>query len=226
MMQTGTGDAGQRYQRDRARQYDHDPVIRWAAGVRRRAVEAMNLQPGQTVVDIACGTGLNLAALRAGVGAAGCVIGIDMSSEMLAVAQGRVRGGGWQNVELINAGVGEASLSALADAALFSFTHDILYSPDATRAALEYLRPGARVVACGAMQKWFPGRLGWWLPTLISRRYAGDREPMERPWDGLTTHLEDVEARRLAAYLGTMYLCVGRTPDPGGDAESPSQMLG
>jgi SAM-dependent methyltransferase len=179
--------------------------------VRRRAVQAVQVQPGDTVLDIACGTGLNLAALSARVGAAGRVIGIDMSSAMLLIAEERVQAGGLRNVELVNAPVGDAAIPELADAALFSFTHDILYSPEATRAALAYLRAGASVVACGAMQKWFPGRLGWWLPTLISRGFTGDREPMERPWERLAAHLAHVQTRRLAAYLGTMYVCAGRT---------------
>jgi SAM-dependent methyltransferase len=206
-----TNSAAQRYGTERARAYDRDPVIRWAAGVRRRAVRAIQVQPGQTVLDIACGTGLNLAALSARVGPAGRVIGIDMSSDMLLIADERVQVGGLRNVELINAPVGGADIGDLADAALFSFTHDILYSPEATAAALAYLRVGASVVACGAMQRWFPGRLGWWLPTLISRKYTGTREPMKRPWEGLAAQLTQVETRRPATHLGTMYLCTGRT---------------
>jgi SAM-dependent methyltransferase len=174
-------------------------------------VQAIQVQPGETVLDIACGTGLNLEALSARVGEAGRVIGIDMSSDMLQVAEERVQAGGLRNVELINAPVGDADIGKLADAALFSFTHDILYSPEATRAALAYLRAGASVVACGAMQKWFPGRLGCWLPKLISRGYTGDREPMERPWEGLAARLAHVQTKRLATHLGTMYLCTGRT---------------
>jgi SAM-dependent methyltransferase len=174
-------------------------------------VQAIQVQPGETVLDIACGTGLNLAALSDRVGAAGRVIGIDMSSDMLLIADERVQAAGLKNVELINAPVGEADIADLADAALFSFTHDILYSPEATGAALAYLRVAASVVACGAMQRWFPGRLGAWLPTLVSRRYTGAREPMDRPWEGLAAQLTHVQTRRLATHLGTMYLCTGRT---------------
>jgi demethylmenaquinone methyltransferase/2-methoxy-6-polyprenyl-1,4-benzoquinol methylase len=184
------------------------------AGVRRRAVEALELKPGDVVLDIACGTGLNFGALSSGVGADGRVIGVDISPEMLEIAQGRIDSAGWTNVELVNAAVEDAKLPTGADAALFSCAHDVLYSPEAIAQALSYLRPRARVVAGGAMQKWFPGPLGWWLPKLVSRMYAGGREPMERPWDGLAAHVEAVETRRIAAYLWTMYLFVGLTRAP------------
>src|SRR5215470_5962355 len=144
------GSGPQRYQGGRARHYDRELIIRVAAGVRRRAVQSLRLAPGETVLDIACGTGLNLPSLSAGVGERGRVIGIDISSEMLEIARDRVETGGLRNVELVNAAVEEAGPPATANAALFSFAHDVLHSSEAIEQALAWLRPGARVVACGA----------------------------------------------------------------------------
>ncbi len=45
--------------------------------------------PGDTVIDVACGTGLNFAA----------IIDVDLSAEMLAIAQRRVEHAGWTQVE-------------------------------------------------------------------------------------------------------------------------------
>jgi ubiquinone/menaquinone biosynthesis C-methylase UbiE len=83
-----------RLYRRTAPQYDRRLGIRLAAPVRRRAVRRLTLRPGQTVLDIACGTGLNLAALRAGVGSLGRVIGVDLSPEMLAFSRRRVQDAG------------------------------------------------------------------------------------------------------------------------------------
>ncbi len=47
----------------------------------------MELQRGQTVLDIACGTGAKLLELASRVGPHGKVIGIDHSPEMAIVAQ-------------------------------------------------------------------------------------------------------------------------------------------
>jgi SAM-dependent methyltransferase len=123
-----SGGSSHKYDRARAEQYDHDAVVRWLAGVRRRAVEALELKPGDVVLDIACGTGLNFGALSSGVGADGRVIGVDISPEMLEIAQGRIDSAGWTNVELVNAAVEDAKLPTGADAALFSCAHDVRFT--------------------------------------------------------------------------------------------------
>ncbi len=64
---------------------------------RRRAVELLNLLPDETVVDVACGSGKNLALLRAAVGESGRVVGVDWSPNMLAAAHERVLRAGWSN---------------------------------------------------------------------------------------------------------------------------------
>jgi ubiquinone/menaquinone biosynthesis C-methylase UbiE len=70
-------------------------------------------------------------ALRECVGTAGRIVGIDLSPDMLEIAAQRMRSHGWENVTLIEASVDEAEIPATADAALFSFTHDVLQSPRA-----------------------------------------------------------------------------------------------
>jgi arsenite methyltransferase len=58
-----------------------------------------DLQPGQTVLDLGSGAGVDcfLAARR--VGAAGHVIGVDMTDDMLARARANAARGGFQNIE-------------------------------------------------------------------------------------------------------------------------------
>ena len=57
---------------------------------RAAAIEALQLQPGDRVVDLFCGTGVNFEPLLAGVGPTGCVIGVDGSEGMLARARRRI----------------------------------------------------------------------------------------------------------------------------------------
>ena len=56
-----------------------------------RALADLEPPVGGTVVDAACGTGRALPALRAAVGPAGTVIGVDLTTEMLAEAARRGR---------------------------------------------------------------------------------------------------------------------------------------
>jgi SAM-dependent methyltransferase len=60
---------------------DDLPAYRWA-------VQALGIAPGAVAVDVGCGTGRALPSLRAAVGPAGTVIGIDLTERMLEAAAG------------------------------------------------------------------------------------------------------------------------------------------
>src|SRR6516225_5063388 len=81
---------------------------------RRRAVRALGLGLGDTVIDIACGTGLNFALIEEVIGPPGRIIGVDLTDAMLAQAQDRIETNGWRNISLV-----------LADAAEFEFPTDV-----------------------------------------------------------------------------------------------------
>jgi SAM-dependent methyltransferase len=71
-----------------ARLYDH--LARRTPGIatlRRRAAAACRLEPGDTVVEMGCGTGANLPFLRERVGPEGTVIGVDVTRPVLERAQ-------------------------------------------------------------------------------------------------------------------------------------------
>ena len=70
---------------------------------RRRAVELLRLEPGQTVVDIGSGSGRNLPLLREAVGEGGEIIAVDWSPRMLDAARDRANRNGWSNVRFLRA---------------------------------------------------------------------------------------------------------------------------
>jgi ubiquinone/menaquinone biosynthesis C-methylase UbiE len=99
--------------RKRAKRYDFTANLYYLIGLRewayrKQAVEALNLQRGDTVVEIGCGTGLNFSLLRQAIGPEGRIIGVDLTAAMLDQARQRVAENGWSNVELVQ-----------SDAALF-----------------------------------------------------------------------------------------------------------
>ena len=77
-----------------ARSYD---ILTNAFGVlgfekhKRSVIDALDIPTGATVVDLCCGTGRNFESLAAAVGPEGRIIGVDLSNEMLRVAEERVR---------------------------------------------------------------------------------------------------------------------------------------
>src|SRR5688500_9556297 len=118
--------------------HNYDRHMWFARGTHREAVERLELRPGQVVVDVACGTGLNFEQIQARIGPGGQLIGLDLSPEMLAIAHDRVDRAGWENVTLIESAAEDAQLPRAPDALLFAFTHDVLRSP----AALDNLLGG------------------------------------------------------------------------------------
>ncbi|MFB6184004.1 MAG: class I SAM-dependent methyltransferase [Haloarculaceae archaeon] len=113
----------------RARLYDAvataPPVGRW----RRRAVACLGLDPGDTVVEMGCGTGANLPYLREAVGPDGRVLGVDFARGALARADDRVRERGWQNGHLIQADATRPPVAGPVDGVLATFVAGTLAAP-------------------------------------------------------------------------------------------------
>jgi SAM-dependent methyltransferase len=116
---------------DNAALYDRiatlPPVGRWRA----RAVAALDLSPGDTVVEMGCGTGANLPHLRRAVGPGGHVVGIDLTGPLLARARERIAREGWANVHVVQGDATAAPLGA-ADALLATFVVGLLAEPGET----------------------------------------------------------------------------------------------
>jgi len=176
--------------------------------LRQEAIAALQLQPGQTVLDVGCGTGLSLPGLHAGVGAQGRVCALEQSPPMLT--QARTRCAGWSGLSLLQAAAEEAPWPSdlRADAALFFFTHDILQQPEALRRAFAALAPGARVVAVGLC--WAPP----WLPLsncfVLGASLHSIAHPvhLEAPWQDLAPRLRQVHVARRC--WEAVYLLTGR----------------
>src|SRR5680860_236148 len=66
-------------------------------------IRALQLKPGDRVLDIGCGTGLNFPLLREAVGPGGRIVGVDISGEMLQRSRTRAARRGWANVEVVHA---------------------------------------------------------------------------------------------------------------------------
>ncbi|MDH6237101.1 methyltransferase domain-containing protein [Cryobacterium sp. CG_9.6] len=82
---------------------------------RERGVALLNLRPGDTVLDLGCGTGLNFDLLVRAVGPSGRVIGLDRSPQMLKVARRRLEVKGWSCVRLIEADAASFDPQQVAD---------------------------------------------------------------------------------------------------------------
>jgi ubiquinone/menaquinone biosynthesis C-methylase UbiE len=192
-----------------------DPY-RWYAGIygwwsapfnwwRRRAVQRLELRPGDVVVDVGCGIGLCFPLIEAGVGRTGLLIGVEPSEAMLQRAQALIDRHGWDNVILVPESAEEAELPRRADAVLFCAVHEVLRSLPALENLFRQVNDGGRVVAVGG--KWAPP----WLLALnlfvavAHAPFVASFEGFDRPWSHLQRFVPDLRVTSAAcetAYLG------------------------
>jgi ubiquinone/menaquinone biosynthesis C-methylase UbiE len=128
------------------RMLDAAEAMPGAATLRARSYELLRLSPGDTVVDVGCGTGRAVAEL-AGRGAR--AVGVDLDPAMLAPARSRFPG--------IDVRVADAADLPLDDGQARGYRADKVYhvlpEPSAALAeARRVLAPGGRIVLVG--QDW------------------------------------------------------------------------
>lgn len=97
-------------------------------GVRDGCLSALDISPGDTVVEFGCGPGVNLPALRERVGPSGEIVAVDLTRPMLDRARALVTRRGWQNVSLVQADATTPPVAS-ADAVLATFVTSLFPDP-------------------------------------------------------------------------------------------------
>lgn len=80
---------------------------------RQKLIQALQLQPGQTVLDVGCGSGLNFELIIDAIGPHGTLIGVDFSAKMLVRAKQTIEKHGWKNVFLLQQDATKLNLKEL-----------------------------------------------------------------------------------------------------------------
>lgn len=178
--------------------------------LRSEAVQRLQLQPGNRVIDAGCGNGASFPYLHGQVGPSGEVIGIEISAAMAAPARRHIQENGWTNVQVINESAELAVLNGEFDALLLFAAHEILTSTRMLDHLFASLRDGARVAAFGA--KLTPPPLGWLFNPffrLVSRKWLANSPPINtQPWRLLAQRLAEIRVEQRLG--GVMYLVSGR----------------
>ena len=148
------------------------------APAQARVLECAALQPGERVLDIACGTGLvTLPAARA-VAPNGSVVGVDLAEAMVDAAQRQAAGGQIANAEFLRMDAEQLALrDASFDVALCALGLMYFADPaDALREMRRVLRPGGRM----AVAVWGRRAKCGWAPVfpIVEAEVSSDVCPL------------------------------------------------
>jgi ubiquinone/menaquinone biosynthesis C-methylase UbiE len=180
---------------------------------RLRAVQALGLRAGDTVIDVACGTGLNFSLLEKVIGPGGRIIGVDLTDAMLARAKDRTEANGWSNISLVHADAAEFDFPPHTDAILS--TYALTQVPECR----EVIARGAASLAAGG--RWVvldlkvPDNAPAWLAqlgTAAVRPFAAiDEWIMRRPWAAIRGAMQEelADLSWTELFLGSAFLASG-----------------
>jgi len=142
-----------------------------------RLMTQAGLQPGEHVLDIACGTGLVTIAAADAVGSCGSITATDLSPRMVAEAATRAENAGRPLAQAVACGAEDLAVDGPFDVALCAL--GLMYVPDKGRALAEMIRvlkPGGRAVVSVWGRR---GDCGWAeLFGIVERRVSSDVCPL------------------------------------------------
>jgi ubiquinone/menaquinone biosynthesis C-methylase UbiE len=177
-----------------------------------RMAEAARLAPGQTVLDVACGTGVLARAAAARVAPDGAVTGLDRNEAMLAVAGRRTPAVDWRLARAESLPFPDAAFDAVVSQFGLMFFED---RAGALKEMWRVLRPGGRL----AVAVWAPldNSPGYAAMVALLQRLFG-----ERVADALRAPFVLGDTDRLRALFGEARIPGLEIRTPAGTARFPS----
>ena len=200
--------------RRRAKNYNLTANLYYLIGFRewtyrKKAVKALNLGRGDTVVEIGCGTGLNFGLLQRFVGPEGKIIGVDLTDYMISQAKKRVEENSWSNVELVECDAAKYKFPDGVDGILSTFAITLIPEHDQIiKYGSQALAPGKRLVILD-----FKLPSNWLsflapLAVLITRPFGVSMEMASRhPWESINKYL--INSSMTELYGGFTYIAKG-----------------
>ena len=177
---------------------------------RQDTISALALRPGDTVVELGCGTGLNFVYVQQAIGPTGKIIGVDLTDSMLDVARDRISKEGWTNVELVQADLAEWKFPVGVSGVFSTLAITLVPEYDMViERASRALKPEGRLAILDMKEP-----KGWpaWLvrfAALLNKPFGVSLDLADRhPWQSIRRYLTETEHQEY--YFGALYLCAGK----------------
>ena len=178
-------------------------------GYRKRAVAALDLGAGDTVVEIGCGTGMNFPYLLDAVGESGRLIGVDLTEAMLEKARQRIQRNRWGNIELVHADAAQYAFPPGIRGVLSTFALTLVPEFEQVIAhAASALERGGKLVVADIKR---PERWPLWLVRIgvaITSPFGVSLDLTERrPWEVMEKYFSRVNLEEF--FGGCVYIAAG-----------------
>ena len=207
--------------RKRAANYDFTANLYYLFGYRewayrKMAVKALKLQPGDIVLELACGTGINFPLYQQYIGPEGRIIGVDITDAMLEQAQKRIASHGWKNVVLFQQDAVTYQTPLPVNAVISTYALSLFPGPKRVlKNITNSLLPDGRFVLLELQipPSW-PAWLGTAALTLMKPFAVTNEWANQRPWDMLqsTTKRLFNNVKVSERYFGLTYIISGEKP--------------
>jgi ubiquinone/menaquinone biosynthesis C-methylase UbiE len=187
--------------------------------VRQRAVDLLNLKPGDRVLDVGCGPGGSFPFLVHAVGRMGQVVGVEISPDISQLASRRIAKNQWKNIEVVQAAAQDVPLTGTFDGLVMFAAADVYASEPALENILPHLKDNARVAAFGA--KLSSNGLGRifnpFFKLLFQLSFSTTPRPDYEPWRILAKHVDGLVVEEY--FFGLMFLASGSVVPTGSTSE-------
>jgi len=164
-----------------------DPALGFWDRCGRRTVRLLGLERGMRVLDVCCGTGASALPAAKAVGNGGRVIGVDLSENLLELAQQKANAQQLGNIEFLKADMTELPFEQESyDAVIIVF--GIFFVPDMegqVRKLWRLVRPGGKLAVTTWGPRFFEPAYTEWRAALamLAPEWVADFNP----WDRITT---------------------------------------
>jgi demethylmenaquinone methyltransferase/2-methoxy-6-polyprenyl-1,4-benzoquinol methylase len=200
--------------RKKARNYDLTTKLYYLLGVRfqayrKEAVNSLELEPGDTVLDLGCGTGLNFPSINAAVGPRGKIIGVDITDKMLDQAKNKVQENGWENIELVHMDVARYDIPKNIDGVIstFALTYSNKYDKVIYQSYVA-VKPSKKFALLDIKMSSGRARIFWPLLEFSTRPFGGLKEYVKKhPWKSVEKYFDEYIYKEM--YGGFIYLITG-----------------